>query len=73
MSTVETNLKNIKIVLLVNAIFSLEIFFVTVMVAFYLDYIGISFKEMTYFFSLILLLKDQAKILNLIFFQIYLK
>ena len=51
-----SNLIKMEIVLITNAIFSLEIFFVPVMVAFYLNYIGMSFLEMTYFFSVILFL-----------------
>ena len=49
-------LNKIKIVLYMNAILSLEIFFAPVMIAFYLNYIGLTFNQMSLFFSFIIVL-----------------
>ncbi len=49
-------IKQSKIVLYVEAIFSIEIFLASVMVEFYLKYVGLTFEQMSWFFSVILLL-----------------
>lgn len=43
-----------KILVYIQSIFSLEIFFAPIMVPFYLNYIGLTFKEMTIIFSIIM-------------------
>ncbi|MES1052652.1 MFS transporter [Bacillus thuringiensis] len=45
-------LQRTKVVLYSEAIFSLEIFFAPIMIAFYLNYIGLSFGEMSLLFSI---------------------
>lgn len=47
----EQVLRRINIVMYSEAIFSLEIFFAPIMIAFYLNYIGLTFQEMSLFFS----------------------
>lgn len=48
----ERTLQRTKVVLYSEAIFSLEIFFAPIMIAFYLNYIGLSFGEMSLLFSI---------------------
>ncbi|MCR6109002.1 MFS transporter [Bacillus sp. A301a_S52] len=45
-----------KVVLYTDAIFKLEVFFAPVMVAFYLNYMHVSFSQMSLFFSLVLIM-----------------